>query len=269
MGDNMNAEQTSLPIWMKYKIGDKIEDGRKILNITFRNSDLCILIVDDPLTKITLKPFINTEVYNPKNRAEIIKITNKLLSDINSWVPEDLKTIKKKQLGSLMAEALLGNVSGDIPSHFSELTKVIENYHFETCRKTYLLTSIISIIILTLILFFIDYNSLNFTSYLILSGFFGGAGAFLSILIRFENIKIGEYESRSFLILRSFSRILIGLFFGLVSFFLIESKFIIININPKYLLICILSFVSGFSERLIPELITKIEKSVTKQKVTE
>ena len=91
---------------------------------------------------------------------------------------------------------------------------------------------------------------------------FGSLGALLSVLQRFQSIYIPKYSSWRYIGLRSLTRILLGAIFGGL-FIVMQKAGIILNlISSNVFLLYLFSFLSGFSERFIPDLIDKMQNKV-------
>lgn len=89
----------------------------------------------------------------------------------------------------------------------------------------------------------------------------GAAGAVVSVLQRFRDINIETYTSRVYTATAGVSRTVFGAAFGVVLLLLHKSDLVlsVAKTNPSF--IALACFVAGFSERMIPELLARIEQS--------
>ena len=134
----------------------------------------------------------------------------------------------------------------------------------ERARLSYVLaslatTTVLALVVVTIYFYFrIPASNLRLV---ILGGCFGAVGATISVLQRSPSLELDPWVSRRYHALQGVTRIVLGFIFG--GIFVIGSKanFVlgVIRNNPYPLLI--LCIVAGFSERLIPELLSKFEST--------
>ncbi|MEP6743260.1 MAG: hypothetical protein ABJB61_12230, partial [bacterium] len=94
-----------------------------------------------------------------------------------------------------------------------------------------------------------------------LGGFFGSVGACISVLQRNPSLDVDPWMSNGYLRLQGITRIVLGFIFGCIFVLASKANFVlgVVRNNPYSLLV--LCIVAGFSERLIPELLSKFESS--------
>ncbi|MBI9069215.1 MAG: hypothetical protein JEZ09_18100 [Salinivirgaceae bacterium] len=135
-------------------------------------------------------------------------------------------------------------------------------------KKTYirwaLFTFLISTIILLLMLHLLKFHKPNFT-YFIGTLIMGGLGALISVLIKIKDVFINPHD-RPIIILSGFSRILIGSAAGLIFYFAYKANILLSFIQDaaaeqQLYYVLLMAFVSGFSERAIPEFTSKLNES--------
>jgi uncharacterized protein YegP (UPF0339 family) len=134
----------------------------------------------------------------------------------------------------------------------------------ERARLTYVLASLAAAAVLALMMvpiYFYFRIPASKLALVILGGCFGAVGATISVLQRNPSLELDPWMSRRYHALQGVSRIVLGFIFG--GIFVIASKAnfvlgVIRNNSSPLLILCI---VAGFSERLIPELLSKFEST--------
>ena len=134
----------------------------------------------------------------------------------------------------------------------------------ERARLSYVLASLATTMVLALVVvtiyfyFRIPASNLRLV---ILGGCFGAVGATISVLQRSPSLELDPWMSRRYHALQGVTRIVLGFIFGGIFVIASKANFVlgVIRNNPYPLLI--LCIVAGFSERLIPELLSKFEST--------
>ncbi|MCF5025900.1 hypothetical protein [Pseudomonas lurida] len=93
----------------------------------------------------------------------------------------------------------------------------------------------------------------------------GVLGAFISVLERSKNIVISEHETDALVVMQCIVRVFLGGVFGLIFISAVASGVAFTLFNKSSAAMLLLGVVSGFSERLIPELIQGISIRGDKQ----
>lgn len=86
------------------------------------------------------------------------------------------------------------------------------------------------------------------------------AGSFVSILQRHNSIRITPSMNAMATAIESLSRICIGLVFGFICVLLANSELALANFKSNQHALLIFSFISGFSERFIPNMLDTVSK---------
>ncbi len=90
----------------------------------------------------------------------------------------------------------------------------------------------------------------------------GSTGALLSVVQRFKEIPIQNYMSKSYMYISAIIRIVLGIIFGILFIVAVKGGVILGTDADSYVVVLFI-FISGFSERLVPELLKKLETTVT------
>lgn len=137
-------------------------------------------------------------------------------------------------------------------------------YTLEWNRQITLATALLSLIAVFLIAFFSQQQSIMLTSC-----FWGVIGAFMSITYRNNSKSDKATNNRLLIILETITRLIVGSLSAWISFYLLNNLFIKLNDSFTTDLnnFIIIAFVAGFSEKLIPSLVSKYENQFAENKV--
>jgi len=132
----------------------------------------------------------------------------------------------------------------------------------ERARLTYLLASMAAKIMLGLVVIPFYLFTVNSSAGLVaLGGWFGSVGASISVLQRNASLNLDPWMSNRYLALHGIARIVLGFIFGSVFVMASKANFILGLVRDNSYSLLVLCIVAGFSERLIPELLSKFESS--------
>lgn len=148
---------------------------------------------------------------------------------------------------------------------------LIESYRRDIIRYWTLLYSCIvffCFIILALASFFLGrvidvlwlYKLLPYIGAII----FGVIGSFVSICLRLGNVDYSHKTGRDIIVIETLCRILVGGISGLIVILMVMSGVllpVLHDSNSKSIIVFIIAFVAGSSERFVPSIITHIKKS--------
>jgi hypothetical protein len=193
----------------------------------------------------------------------------------------DTSFMNKKQIKEY--RSMLGSAIARMYEHESEET-IFENLQkaelfltnrvTETARIWYLSSASVSLFLLTAsFLFILFYKSELLVASWIhypLSIYTGGLGAYLSIIMNSKKIAVNPSSGRIIHFLESNTRLIIGMIGGLFITILISSKIFNPEIHGNSIMTFIIfSFAAGFSERMVPNFINQIERTISTDKKKE
>lgn len=167
-------------------------------------------------------------------------------------------------------------------SYFNEAEEFINTKIKESTHIAYLTASISFFLLLSgsiiLYLFIYHTNTLTpkwlpeqfsqipTTMQLLIAILCGSTGALLSVVQRFKEIPIQNYMSKSYVHIGAMIRIVLGIIFGIL--FIISVKGgVLLGTDADSYVVVLFIFISGFSERLVPELLKKLETTVVSNDV--
>lgn len=163
----------------------------------------------------------------------------------------------KKLLGSAYVMVMERNFSR-VKEVVDEAQAYLNKRNKESSRYRYLLVSgfiTISAIVLMIISHYQKYD----LDMWIDTVTFGFCGAFVSVWQRYGKINYTGLSTRRLHILEAVSRLFVGAVFAVVIVLLMKCKLILTQIDPKLTIYAymLVSFVAGFSERLVPSLMER------------
>ena len=163
-------------------------------------------------------------------------------------------------IGTGFYAALERRQKGDTTNYFSGAAKYINAKAAEAARMSYILSAFIVALAVSLPFFLTKGVDGEDSLLPFLGGAFGAVGAFISVLQRFQKIKIEEFASNWFVSIGGMTRVFLGFMFG-VAFVILEKAGIVLNTGSNTYLVYSFAIISGFSERFIPDLLEKESKT--------
>ena len=189
-------------------------------------------------------------------RAKFI-ILNSLL---NSSIPEFRKRAASIMLASALAIALEKENNSDPELIFKDIERFIASHISADLKIRLFFANLWTAISCLLIVFLFDLFTNHRNIIFCLSLASGGLGAIVSSIQRNNNTTIDPYGSVISLYAESLSRLVIGIVFGLFIIFAAKSEIVLAPFKDNFYAIVCFAFIAGFSERFVPDLISKISK---------
>ncbi|MFB2734332.1 hypothetical protein [Shewanella mangrovisoli] len=178
----------------------------------------------------------------------------------NSVLPKSYRPAVSRMLGSSLSVAFRKNKEDDIASAFDSAKKFILSQTDSYLRIKLFLASLLSTITFLLFLFVLFVVAKVNVVYLFGAGA-GVLGAMVSALQRNNKITIDPYGSLLGLYSESISRLLIGIIFGLFVVVCAKSELALAPFKENIYAIICFSFIAGFTERFVPDLMSSVTKS--------
>jgi len=251
------AKQPAPSPWAKYKPGNKDNYGRIITSIyTLTGQSVVYEAEGDEISW-------EFEVGKCPNADRAVGLAQALVTRVESQLPKRKQHAGKTLTYGALGLAIDSEKGADIGTFFREAEQYIESVLNESLHLRFVGTAIVFTLIsacpAVLYSYFFGKDD---TQQVLVAAALGACGALVSLLQRFSSIPIPRYSSWRFLVVRSVSRIMIGLIFAAL-FILFHRAGLILNlISGNESLLYSFAFISGLSERFIPELINQLEGSV-------
>ena len=252
--DDINNNQH---FFKHYEIGHECENGEKIKNILGRNPNLIVFITEGKELR-----YETSNKFSDK-KTNIIKVYHSYSSKIRMSVPDSHKENAYIYLGHALYSAFLSDDEEPM-SLFND----VENYIFTSSKEKakifYLLSGLVSSIIISLIIiltryFILTNNDYEYLNIFFIASFCGVWGALISIFQRSKNFSLDPFTSIFYISFQSTTIIVLGLIFGCLFILAYKAKLILGILDGNIYTIELFSVLSGFSERFIPELLNKID----------
>lgn len=243
------------PPWSKYKPGDKNQVGETIRLILNKTNQAIIYYVKEDNS-------VRWEYDREKciNANEAISISQALTTEVGSQLPESKKLAAYTLIDHALGVALNSKEEFPICEYFKETRLPIDSTLSERVHLQYIAIAMASTILLSVpaFLFFLFIGK-NDIYYIFVSAFFGGCGALVSLLQRFSLIPLPKYTTWRFNFVRALSRILLGAIFGALLVIFHKAGLVLSILGVNSFVIYSLAFISGVSERMVPELISDLQ----------
>ena len=183
----------------------------------------------------------------------------KLRAQGSSFIAQGSRFEFSEQLGAALAVAL-ETAADDSPDVFREVEDLLAKTIDSSLRTRFSVFTTVSASIMFLAL--LDpFNVLPNATGMYIPAIAGGIiGAFISVQGRTRTIKCDISDPEWTLKTQAFIRIVLGGIFGFIAFAMAKTGIVFSVFSSSDSAMILLGVISGFSERLIPELLQKIEK---------
>jgi len=195
----------------------------------------------------------------PAHLNQAIEEFESLKSLAYSVLPKSYHPAITTMLGSSLSVVFRKSEDDDFNSIFSGAKQFITSHVEAYLRIRLFLVNLLSTLATLFILFLIVSYSEAYKSYVLGVGA-GVLGAMVSALQRNNKILIDPYGSILALYGESLSRLVIGIVFGLFVVILSYSELALAPFKDNLYAITCFSFIAGFSERFVPDLMSTVAK---------
>lgn len=243
---------------VEYKVGDGFkefydfikEQERDIKNILFSSKSITIYESKNGNARVKISGETNANWY------PLIQEFRQLASFTNIYKGK-AKDRMLSRLAVLLGQALTTNDIHD--NIFESIRKRVLSRNIAFNRFKFLGVALGFFLLFVIVYLIIDFPC-YYTDYSN-AAFFGGLGAFISLIGRASSIATDPLESNLLLYLQAVVKILLGFIFGVIAIMLINADLMLTEFKDNDLAISIIAIVSGISERLIPDTLKKFDTS--------
>jgi hypothetical protein len=252
--------QPAIP-WLAYRAGETDSGGAKILELVASTPSYSVYLTEPESLAWQIDMDICVDAHLSTAEAVILG------SQVNTTIGRKRIRLRAKHaIGLALAKALQDRVAGDQRSFFVEPREYIDALRRESLHLHYLLSAFLAAVAIATggIALHIVVPSADF----ILAALLGSVGVFVSVAQRFRTIPIERYSSSLYTSIAGVSRILLGAIFGSLFLLLHKSDLVLSLARQQPYLLATASFVAGFSERLVPEMLERFESKMTSDEKT-
>ena len=267
---------TEIPNEMTDKIASFQKDtldisGNKIINILAKGNEYVIYEIDDVDINNRLKVFIDG--HNSTREEELIQKFNKVKQ--NYFQAKGLLYrssnfgMMKNRIAHLLTTVFTSDDNFDGNREFEKLINEIQKEYSRTIRnRLFYLAPAISASLFLGYMLYIKYQ-IWFKEqpqyWIILCILFGSAiGGTVSLIFRINKHNFEEHLSWMYYVIIGLERTILAIFAGIIAYVGIKSGILFGNIeNKSYWTIVAIAILAGFSEALIPGLLSKISNDNT------
>jgi len=178
----------------------------------------------------------------------------------NFVLPKSYRPAISRMLGSSLSVAFRKGKDEDVSSTFNDAKKFILSQTESYLRIKLFIANLISTVAFLLLLIALFLLS-NINSVYLFGAGAGILGAMVSALQRNNKISIDPYGSILGLYSESISRLLVGIIFGLFVVVCAKSELALAPFKENIYAIICFSFISGFTERFVPDLMSTMAKN--------
>lgn len=240
---------------LKYDVGDSHPSGGKVDFICGHSDDVIVFLDSAGLLQWETALTILTDVQRLVHQE-----FDRLYGLVTAWIPKPRRRPHIHALGSALFLALSEPDGTKAVGHFADLSGRILHEAQRQGRLAYFLAGTVGAVGVSAIAVGLIALIPDVTFREIASGAVAGSfGAWTSILQRSSKLRLDPFETSPHLRFQGATRIALGIVFGLVAVAAIRSGILFPAAASDVWLQSIVVFLAGFSERLVPELLGRLE----------
>lgn len=238
-----------------YKVGELDRYGSKVIMNISRSNECAVYLVEGEELRYE---FINLSW----NMTNVMMHFDDLRSKISSEIPENIRVNVLISLGIALFHSSRTDNEQDAFKAFNNIEKRIKNLRTPNeAKATLVALNLAFCIVFSVILFTFTKFDTGFDKALLACCSAGCFGALFSLLQRNTSIPLNLVGGNLYTVLQSLFICVLGLISGSAIFMLANSGLALSVAKDNITMLALFSMISGFSERMIPDLFNKIQKS--------
>jgi hypothetical protein len=245
------------PDWVGYTVGGTDVHGARIKDVLHVSAACAVYITDDDSLGWHADDAFCTDPSSSAAEA------NELLTELKAAI--GTKSVVRRGIriiGGELARAFFQRGAHPTYDFFQRGREFIEGRRRESLHIKYVVAAFVTTIVLASVCTVIG-AAVGTGSVFYLAAALGSGGSFVSVAHRFRSIPIERFSSGIYTVIAGVSRAILGAQFGaLLVLFQKAGLLLSVAADHPYLLFAA-AFVAGFSERLIPDVLERLEKSVS------
>jgi hypothetical protein len=239
-----------------YRQGDSCKSGETIAAILGDSQTASVFTTTDNQLRWEYHENGGTPTID---RQSAVAVFNRLMLDIKVHAPKARRMDLYMQLGKALHSALEAGVARET---FAPVRFRVRRLALQQARFEYVVFFLVSVAFVAGILAVVAFLlSPSLEQQIVKGGIAGVAGATISVLQRSGSLPIDAGAARHVIALLGGTRALLGAIFGSFLVMAAVGNLVVGVVNDNPYVILSLALVAGFSERLIPELLRKLEGS--------
>jgi hypothetical protein len=252
---------TSIPGVVRLKVGDESSTGQTVASILGQSARVTVFITTDNHLRWQ---YHENKGRIPDDRMPALNEFDSLMTDIKASVPAHNRPEAFTRLGKALFASLNAKEPADAIRNYDTVKSFITQSFLRRARFLYTSFALGFAIVLIVALCLVErFLPSTYTVYFY-GAIFGALGAAVSVMQRSINIELDVQLPDRSLYLQASIRVLLGLIFGLIFIFASKANFVMGSINNDFFGLCVFALVAGFSERMIPDLIGRLEAQAAK-----
>jgi hypothetical protein len=260
--DKPAAPPKKAPPWYEYVQGGKSATGDIIREILAISDKSFVFIADD--SSLQWEYDEKACVDGEKSIAEAAD----LLAQVKMCVP-GLKGKRQANglIGTALSHALEVREKGDTSDLFQLPREFIIARRSETLQLCYLASALgIMVVLLTTLAITAMMTGDSWVDGFLVAVGMGSLGAVVSVAQRFHEIRIERFSSRLYTSIGGMMRVVLGALFGAVILLFQKGGLVLSAVEQNLFAVAAVAFIAGFSERLIPDLVVRLEGQLSQPK---
>jgi len=253
-----SSDPSKPPRWMSYRSGDRDAGGKEIKEIVHQSLKGAIYLTGGD--NLQWDEEHNLAKHWHRATAEAIY----LLTPAKITIKDPLERNRVlKMLAAGLTRALHATPDTD-EDFLAPAREFIMARRQEILQIRYFIAAVVTVVaavtLLTLMITIVFYDDKSNVHQFLIVALLGSVGAIISVLQRFHSIPVELYASRTLIAINGCSRIILGGTFGAVFLLLHRGGMLLQVAEGRPFLLYAAAFVSGFSERAIPEVLAQFER---------
>lgn len=245
-----------------YRVGDPCGTGQTINAVLGQSETAAVYTTTDHHLRWNYRA---NDGRVPKELLPAISTFDSLMADIKAIVPAPHRGAAFTRLGKALFAALDGSDHSLIDSAFEPVRKFVHEMCLQHARFHYTVAFLLFSTLLVTITGIAIQGLQNLPSsneMLLIGGFWGMIGSVISVLQRSRSLELDPRSDLKLLRMQGAARGLLGFLFGVFVVLAVHGELVlgILRDHPDALLP--IAVVAGFSERLVPEIMRKLEVSL-------
>jgi hypothetical protein len=238
------------------KVGEKCPAGSMVKSILGQSARVAVYTTEDGQLRWN---YTDNDGNVPGALAASLLKFDTLMSEIKIFAPEKHRTECYTLLGKALFSALNSEPSDASLNSFDQVSAHLYRLAQQTTRTNFVLQCMtITFIYSAPILIALHWTTTAHKTY-IYCAVFGAVGACISVMQRASDIDIDWTLNGKSLLVQSGVRITLGLVFGSIFVLACKADFLLGAFKHNEEALLFLSIVAGFSERMIPELFSRLD----------